>query len=79
MSAHYYGSSQGGWGMCAKALWKSRQVFCQLTIVRTVVTAAPCIGVSTEPSVTYMSVSLWSFPELGTPRASHLTNVLTWE
>lgn len=38
--------------MCAKALWKSRQVFCYLTIVRTVVTAAPSIGVSTEPSVT---------------------------
>lgn len=34
--------------MCAKALWKSRQVFCHLTVL----TAVPSTGVSTEPSVT---------------------------
>lgn len=38
-------------GMCTKALWKSRRVFCYLTIVMTVLNATPFIGVSTKPSV----------------------------
>ena len=38
-------------GMCTKAPWKSRRVFCYLTIVMTVLNATPFIGISTKPSV----------------------------
>ena len=66
-------------GMCTKALWKSRRVFCYLTIVMTVLNATPFIGVSTKPSVILHECIPLVIPWVGTPRAPHLTNGRAWE